>query len=188
MIGHELILQWTNHLWQSTLFAVVAALVTLAFRKNRAHVRYCLWLSASIKFLVPFVLLMNLGNSLWSALAARKIATKLAPPAVSLTVQQIAQPFTDSLWFVPSARLTHAADWIPIAILGVWICGFLGVVLVRFRGWVRIRDAICASTPVEFQAAAAVRSSPGLLESGVVGVLRPVLLLPEDILKRLSPS
>ena len=180
--------QWTNHLWQSTLFAVVAALVTLAFRKNRAHVRYCLWLSASIKFLVPFALLMNLGNSLWSAFAARQIATELAPPAVSLTVQQIAQPFTNSLSFAPSAPLTHTADWIPIAILSVWICGFLGVVLVRFRGWLRIRGAMRASTPIDIQATASVRSSPGLLEPGVVGFLRPTLLLPEEILKHLPPS
>ena len=107
MIGHEMIGEWTNHLWQSTLFAVVAALVTLAFRKNRAQVRYWVWLSASVKFLVPFALLMNLGNSLWSAFAAKKIATELAPPAVSLTVQQIAQPFTDSLAFAPS-RPAHA--------------------------------------------------------------------------------
>jgi cytochrome c-type biogenesis protein CcmH/NrfF len=33
----------TNHLWQSTVFAVVAGLVTVAFRANRAHVRYWLW-------------------------------------------------------------------------------------------------------------------------------------------------
>jgi bla regulator protein BlaR1 len=187
MIGHAMIGQWTNHLWQSTLFAVVAALATLAFRKNRAHVRYSLWLSASVKFLVPFALLMNLGNNLWSAFAARKIATELALPAVSLTVQQITQPFTDGFSFVPSAPHTHTANWIPIAILGVWICGFLGVALARFRGWLRIRAAMRASTPNDIQVAVAVRSSPGLLEPGVVGVLRPVLLLPEGILKRLSP-
>jgi hypothetical protein len=29
----------TNHLWQSTLFAVVAGLLTVAFRQNRANVR-----------------------------------------------------------------------------------------------------------------------------------------------------
>jgi bla regulator protein BlaR1 len=134
MIGRQIIEQWTNHLWQSTLFAVMAALLTLAFSKNRAQVRYCVWLSASIKFLVPFGLLMNLSNSLWSAFAARGIATELASPSVSLTVQQIAQPFTDGLSFVPSAPLTHTAQWIPIAMLSVWLCGFLGVVLARFRG------------------------------------------------------
>jgi hypothetical protein len=29
-----------KHLWQSTLFAAAAGLLTLAFRKNRAPVRY----------------------------------------------------------------------------------------------------------------------------------------------------
>jgi hypothetical protein len=41
--------EWINHLWQSTMFAMVAALLTLAFRRNRAQVRYWLWLSASFK-------------------------------------------------------------------------------------------------------------------------------------------
>ena len=43
----------TAHLWQSTWFALAAALFTLAFRGHRAQVRYALWLAASIKFLVP---------------------------------------------------------------------------------------------------------------------------------------
>jgi bla regulator protein BlaR1 len=29
-----------NHLWQSTLFAIVAAVFTLALRKNQARVRH----------------------------------------------------------------------------------------------------------------------------------------------------
>ena len=188
--------QWTNHLWQSTLFAAAVALTTLAFRKNRAQVRYCLWLSASVKFLVPFVLLMNLGNSIWSALAARKIATELAPQAVSLSLpsavslnlEQIAQPFPDTSSFVSSARPVYSIEWIPIAIVCMWVCGFLSVLLVRLRGWLRVRAALRASTPIDIDAAVAVRSSPGLLEPGVVGFLRPVLLLPEDILNHLSPS
>jgi hypothetical protein len=30
----------TNHLWQSTIFAFVVALLNAALRENRAHVRY----------------------------------------------------------------------------------------------------------------------------------------------------
>ncbi len=45
-----------NHLWQSTLFAAAAALLALHFRNNHARIRYCLWLAASIKFLIPFFL------------------------------------------------------------------------------------------------------------------------------------
>ena len=33
-----------NHLWQSTLFAIVVGLLTLLLRKNYARVRYRLWL------------------------------------------------------------------------------------------------------------------------------------------------
>src|SRR5205807_2570964 len=47
-----------NHLWQSTLFAAVAGLLTLLLRKNRAETRYSLWLIASAKFLLPFCLLI----------------------------------------------------------------------------------------------------------------------------------
>jgi len=53
----------TNHLWQSTVFAAAVAVLALAFRRNRAMVRYCLWFSATLKFLLPF--------GLWIALGAR---------------------------------------------------------------------------------------------------------------------
>ena len=49
-----------NHLWQSTLFAAAVALLTLALRNNHARARHRLWLIASLKFLVPFSLLVSL--------------------------------------------------------------------------------------------------------------------------------
>ena len=54
----------TNHIWQSTLFAVAVWLLTIAFRKNGAQVRYWFWLGASLKFFVPFALLVSLGSHL----------------------------------------------------------------------------------------------------------------------------
>src|SRR5579871_4418759 len=51
-----------NHLWQSTLCALVAWMLALLLRKNRAAVRYGIWLAASIKFLVPFSLLVSAGS------------------------------------------------------------------------------------------------------------------------------
>jgi hypothetical protein len=81
-----------SHLWQSTLFAGAAALLTPAFRANKAQVRYCLWLSASVKFLIPFALLTSLGNHIqtWAPSPAREIAT--ATPALSYTVDRFSQP------------------------------------------------------------------------------------------------
>jgi uncharacterized protein (TIGR03435 family) len=177
--------QLTNHLWQSTCFAVAAGILTVAFRGNRAKVRYWLWLSASLKFLVPFSLLMSLGSHLEGALAAQNIAARMAAPAVSFTMVEISQPFSGA--FPLALATVGARDWVPIAILGVWACGFAAIVPIRLRDWLRIRAAVRASTPVELSAAVDVRSSPGLLEPGVVGLLRPVLLLPAGIAERLTP-
>jgi hypothetical protein len=51
-----------DHLWQSTLFLLAASLLVLVFRKNRAQVRYSIWLAASLKFLVPFSGLIAIGG------------------------------------------------------------------------------------------------------------------------------
>ena len=53
---------FANHLWQSTVFACVAAILTLALRKNRAQIRYMVWQAASIKFLIPWALLVSVGS------------------------------------------------------------------------------------------------------------------------------
>src|SRR6267154_463342 len=102
----------TNHVWQSTLFAVAAGLLTAAFRNNRAEIRYWLWLSASFKFFIPFSLLMNVGSHLEWVPAAKKIST----PAVSFAIEQIAQPFPDSVSFVSSTSATN--NWAPLRFSG----------------------------------------------------------------------
>jgi hypothetical protein len=79
----------TNHLWQSTLFAIAAGLLTLAFRNNHAKVRYGLWLSASLKFFIPFALLIGMGNHFDWTPAAQKLATQVAGPSLSFTVEQL---------------------------------------------------------------------------------------------------
>jgi RND family efflux transporter MFP subunit len=140
-----------------------------------------LWLSASLKFLIPFSLLMGLGSHVSSAPAVQKIAAS----SISSTMVEISRPFPKTLALAPATQDTR--DWIPIAILVVWACGFSGIVLMRVRGWLRIRAAIRASSPIDIPSIVAVRSSPGLLEPGVVGLFSPVLLLPADIQQRLTP-
>lgn len=175
----------TNHLWQSTIFALAAALLTLAFRKNRAQIRYALWLAASLKFLVPFVLLIELGSNLWNVLGAQNVTQQIAPPAVAQAMLQIAQPVSDSLSFAPAAQ--HATNW-PLAILiTTWACGFLAIVLMRLRAWLRVRATLRCSVCIEIPAPVEVRSAPGLLEPGVVGIFCPKLLLPDGILESLRP-
>jgi bla regulator protein blaR1 len=173
--------QLTNHLWQSTLFAVVVGVLTIAFRTNRAQIRYWLWFSASLKFLIPFSLLMAFGSQLEWAPVTKKIARQ----AVSSTMVQIAQPFPDNLSFVPTIH--GAIDWISIILFSVWACGLGTIALIRLRGWLRIRAAVRSSVVLEFPAKIEVRVSPGLLEPGVVGLLHPILLFPAGIVERLTP-
>ncbi len=176
----------TNHIWQSTLFAAAVGLLHLAFRNNRAGVRYWLWFSASLKFLAPFTLLMTLGSHLTWAPAATRIATEVTAPSVPLTIVQISRPFPDTPRPAPSPRRTR--NWVGIAIFGVWGFGFTAIALIRFRGWLRVRAALRASTRMDIAGNLEVRFSPGLLEPGVVGWLHPVLLVPEGIGERLAPA
>src|SRR5215813_13720547 len=72
----------TAHLWQSTLFAGLAALLALTFRRQRAGIRYWIWMTASLKFLIPFAVLIEVGTHIpWPAAAsvARPHLTVPAP-------------------------------------------------------------------------------------------------------------
>src|SRR5580692_44650 len=51
-----------THLLQSTAFLVLAWLLALGLRSYPARVRFWVWMSGSIKFLVPFALLTGLGT------------------------------------------------------------------------------------------------------------------------------
>ena len=168
----------TNHLWQSTVFALVAAVLAAALRSNRAQVRYWVWFSASLKFFVPFALLMSVGSHV---APTKHLATK----AVSFAIEQAAQPFPET---VALTTITPSRNWIPIALATTWAIGFLVIAIIRFRGWQKVRAAIRVSTPIDIAAPVEIRQSPGLLEPGVVGLLRPTLLVPEGILDRLTPS
>jgi uncharacterized protein (TIGR03435 family) len=178
----QMIGEVSNHLWQSTVFAVMAGLLTLAFRKNRAQVRYWLWFSASLKFLIPFSLLLTLGSNLGRSQAASSVAV----PSITYTFVRAAEPFSPGPSPAPSTR-SHG-DWIPIAVVSLWACGLAGIGLIRLRGWLRIRAAVRSSLPMDIPFPVRVRASPSLLEPGVVGFSRPVLLLPAGIVERLTPT
>ena len=51
-----------QHLLESTVFAVVVWLATLALRRNHARSRHLLWMAASVKFLIPFSVFVALGT------------------------------------------------------------------------------------------------------------------------------
>jgi len=174
-----------NHLWQSTLCAGVAGLLTLALRKNRARVRHWVWLAASCKFLIPFAALMALGGHMqW------RTARETTPSNLSVVVDAVSQPFTAPA--AASAPLLAPAapglSLIPAVLASVWGFGFLGISCAWWVRWRRIRAAVRAGSPIHLDISVRVISSATLVEPGVFGVFRPVLLLPDGIFDRLTPA
>lgn len=176
----------TDHLWQSTIFVIAAALLAAALRKNAAEVRHRIWLVASLKFLVPLSLLMSVGAALPVATTPVTPVAPEAVPDLSLAVDRITQPFASEAVFSIAAAPETVIRWVPLLLTAVWAAGFIAVVFMRIRDWRRIEAALRASSPLCVDAPVPVRSAPGLLEPGVVGLWRSVLLVPEGIETQLT--
>lgn len=177
------LLPFANHLWQSTLMAGVAGLLTVGLRKNRARVRHWVWVAASCKFLIPLSVLMALGNQIeW------RRAPEIAPARSYVLIDRVGAPFTAPPIASTSVAMPSTENSLSEVLLGVWACGFLGIACAWAVRWRRIRAAVRAGSPVEVGLSIPAISSPALLEPGVFGMFRPVLLLPEGILDRLIPE
>lgn len=171
-----------NHLWQSTLFAGVAGLLTLALRKNPARVRYWVWVAASLKFLVPFSVLVAIGSRIeWRTVPAMA-------PKVSVVMEQFSQPFTAPTVALPVPAKVPPSDHFLLILFGIWGCGFVGISMSWWIKWMRIRNFVRAGSAVQIGLPIRAVSSKSFQEPGIFGVFRPVLLLPEGILERLTPE
>jgi bla regulator protein BlaR1 len=169
-----------NHLWQSTLSAAAVWLLTQALRKNRAAVRYGLWLAVSVKFLIPFSWLVSAGTQLgW------RPASAIRPPQFSFVMEEIGRPFTAP---APPARMAAASDPVSMALFCIWLGGFAICMILWGRWWRQIRAVRRAATVVDLDVPIEVMFSPRRLEPGVFGIRKPVLLLPAGITERLTPA
>lgn len=209
MISNFLSGMWTtiapalgNHLWQSTLFAIAAGLLTLSLGKNHARTRCQLWLAASLKFLFPFSMLVAVGNKLlWPR---SSIGTNAG---FYFTLEQFNQPFTQPAAPAVStaAHATFFSNFshlLPILLPAVWLSGSLAVILIWSARWQRVSAVIRQSVPqldgrevetlrrleqnVGIQKRIELLSSRASLEPGIFGIMRPVLIWPEGISARLS--
>ncbi|HEY4086642.1 MAG TPA: M56 family metallopeptidase [Bryobacteraceae bacterium] len=168
------------HLLQSTIFAAAIALLALLLRKNAAHVRHRLWFIASIKFLIPFSLLFRVGG-----FVPRHVSIPSAQPAWIVTTQEIALPLTrpTSAVFIPEQK-----NYSSQIALALWFFGFTGIAIWWLVRWHRVHALRKSATPVAGNFPVPMLSAPGVVEPGIVGILRPVLLLPKGIEERLTPD
>jgi uncharacterized protein (TIGR03435 family) len=192
-----------NHLWQSTIAAGVAGLLTMALRRNSAAARYGVWLAASLKFLVPFALLVSAGSHL--GLRTVEIPSK---PQVAFVMDTIGHPFS-----VPATRVARTSALTGFAmssatVLGsltaIWLIGVVAVLVRWGVRWRRVVAIVHAGAPAEGGSVlntlrrledrtGAVRPltlvlSDTSLEPGVFGILRPVLVWPPRIAEHLADT
>ena len=192
-----------NHLWQSTVFGILAGLLTLLLRKNHARVRYALWLAASVKFLIPFALLASVGSHLaWP----RGSTTPKA--GFYLAIEEASQPFAQpTMSFSPAtapAGSSRLMRLLPALLTEVWLSGFVLVLVFWEVRWRRISRTVRGAVPLgqgrELEALRRVAQIQGMpkrvelllsrtsLEPGIFGLARPVLIWPEGISDGLDDS
>ena len=178
-----------NHLWQSTVVILAAWLLVFALRNNQARIRYWIWLIASLKLLIPFALLIELGKYIGSMTQLVAAGADLSPaPVVSRTVDQAALPFQTDQFLPSSISAAHSVSFLPQALLSIWASGVLVLAFFWAHGWWRLRRAAKTASPLSLPADVPVFSSASLMEPGVFGIFRPVMMLPQGILDRLSAA
>ena len=203
-----------DHLWQSTLFAAAAWLLTLALKANAARVRYGVWLAASAKFFVPFFPLVAIGSQFSWRTAARPLEANVtvfvnrmgpvAPHELRLftgtvaPAAPVAAGAASTLFNSAAAALSGALPWLCAA----WLCGAMAVLLVWTIRWRRVASVAREGSPIgsgrelallrRLEAARRVArpialvATDAAVEPGVFGIVRPVLLWPRTIANHLS--
>ena len=190
-----------NHLWQSTVFIAVVWVATLLLRRNQAWVRYGLWFAASVKFLIPFSLLVGLGS-----LLPRPQHVVVAMP-FSYAMDTVTQPFTQTpMDFAPvvvqASPVQRFVHMIPLTLVIIWLCGVIVVLAVWGVRWRQVAKTLRQAVRVEggreweilrrlHNAMGAGRQIPllmsqKLMEPGMFGIFRPVLIWPQRLSERLK--
>lgn len=172
-----------NHLWQSSLCAPVVWVLTFMLRKNRAAVRYSLWLAASVKFLIPFSLLVAIGGQLgWRTVPA------VQQPQFVTVMTELSRPFAVSPHLSRLTITPPPATEIITILVGIWLFGILLGLLFWIRTLRQVRAVQSAATPLHLELPIPVISASARMEPSVFGIWKPVLLMPAGIVDRLTPA
>jgi uncharacterized protein (TIGR03435 family) len=160
--------------------------------------------TTSIKFLVPFSLLAAMGSHLRLLLASLNCT-----PSLPSTLESISYPFAPLDISMAATKATnvppsHGAAVVPAVLVALWLFGSAAILFARWVQWRRlnatVRKALTLHGGREFDALRRLERivgirkpvnlivPPTLVEPGVFGILRPVLLLPVDIAQHLGDS
>lgn len=167
-----------DHLWQSSVVALLIGALTLLFRNNSAGVRHGLWFAASVKFLFPFSLLTLLGRALFTHAVADSSIKMMG------RIETVAVPFAAGAP-IPLGPAQHQLSWTLIA-AAVWALGFTAIVALWFVQWARLAKIVRFAKLAPLNTPVPVRVTTERLEPGLVGIMNPVILLPDLMARRLE--
>lgn len=168
-----------DHLWQSSLVVLVAWGLARVLHRNRAALRFWIWFAASMKFLVPFAWLVTAGAH-WQW----RLADGSGAPAAGIGT------WTATLVSPARALAPAASDSLHVASVAAWILalGSAALLLRWFIRWRAVKRIAQSASPIAIASPVPVMSSSTLREPGVVGIIRPVIVLPDTLTERLRPE
>lgn len=193
-----------DHLWQSTLFALIILAASFALKRGPARLRHSLWLLASAKFIVPTGLFVFLAEqagidpSRFFRPAPGSQLNAFLLHGITEPVSAIANSYELTVVATDAAR--HNEIYCALAL--IWLAGSLTFLVVwamrrrkflialkqgqsvsRGRDWEaleRAKESLRLQTGVELVI------SPHKTEPAVCRVWRPVVLLPQAIADHLD--
>jgi bla regulator protein blaR1 len=192
-----------THLWQSTAFAGLGWLLTMALRNYRARTRFSVWVAVSIKFLVPFALLIALGSN-WAVPKSEPVTHG----TIYKVIEEINEPFSSIPLRKPHPGLAvHrlvGRPSISIALASIWLFGGIMILIRWTRQRHRARRLVNQSAALdEGREVFALRQAESRLrvrkpipvlatskrvEPGIFGVVRPVLIWPAGLSERMDDA
>jgi TonB family protein len=196
-----------DHLWQATLFALAVWGVTSLLKRAPANWRHLLWSLALAKFLIPTSAFIAISDLLGFDLV-EVFAPALLPSGGIEMIVQFTQPMTAALEGAASppaaGRGMTEADLFLTGLLLVWSVGAVVLLWRWYRGAQRLAQALTDGELVfDGRAAAAFAQARWRWSSipptdltilneaygpGVWRIWRPVIVLPEGIVNRLTDA
>jgi beta-lactamase regulating signal transducer with metallopeptidase domain len=199
----EILNQWGENflsfawpmLWQSSLFIVVLFAFDFLFRRKvRACVRYALWLVLLVKLLLPPTLALPTGLAWWLHFSSAKTQTSTIVTYGAQTIPTFTHQTPPS--FNPIQPTISFAAWTLITVCVISTSLFVWL-LIR---WMQVARKVQRTTRSEklipildearslagLRSKIKVRLTEGSMSPAVCELIRPVILLPQSLVEKLS--
>jgi beta-lactamase regulating signal transducer with metallopeptidase domain len=182
-----------QHVWQSTSLLIMVWLATKSQPRFSARMQSRIWLCAFLLALIlPFAVLLPRATDVTSTVV------KVAPSSTVLTHAPLLhgplihpKPHDVGSGRAPPTARTLLTD-VEMALVGMWLLGMLGGVWRLLSRWGTTRKLYQASSPPtdlvphQLPRGTCVRISEDISSPIVVGLIRPCVLLPRDLIDHAS--